>query len=49
MIDYCLNDVRLTKMLLDLVIKDEVVRDPRDSGKFFVVKGPEIKARGQIK
>lgn len=42
-IDYCLNDVRLTKMLLDQVIRDEVVRDPRDKEKFFVVKGPEIK------
>jgi hypothetical protein len=39
-IDYCLNDVALTKRLLDLVIHSGQILDPRDPSAILNVKGP---------
>jgi len=40
-VDYCLNDVYLTKRLFDEVLKDGWVNDPRDSEKMLFLKGPD--------
>lgn len=39
-IDYCLNDVRLTRMLFERVFIDENIRDPRDSSLVIQVAYP---------
>ena len=41
-IDYCLNDVRLTKQLLDQVMRSGYVRDPRNPGRVLRVNKPQI-------
>jgi len=38
-IDYCLNDVYLTKMLLDHIHSHEWIKDPRDATKKLCVRG----------
>lgn len=39
-IDYCLNDIFLTKMLLDLVISNGAICDPRNTGSLIKVANP---------
>lgn len=39
-IDYCLNDVRLTKALFDRVKQTGGLRDPRDPSKFLEMRKP---------
>lgn len=39
-IDYCLNDVRLTKALVDLVMAQGCLRDPRDPSRIIEVARP---------
>jgi hypothetical protein len=41
-IDYCLNDVKLTKGLFDAVLRGYVLRDPRNPGKFLTMRKPII-------
>lgn len=41
-IDYCLNDVMLTKRILDLVIADGCIKDPRVPAKQLFVDKPDI-------
>lgn len=36
-IDYCLNDVTLTKKLFDLVLKNEFIKNPKDPSKTFIL------------
>lgn len=40
-IDYCLNDVRLTKALVDIVIAHGFILDPRDGKQFIEVGAPK--------
>lgn len=42
-IDYCLHDIFLTKMLLDLVIAEGEIFDPRDNNKTIKVGSPFAK------
>lgn len=39
-VDYCLNDIRLTKQLLDQIIAHGYIRDPRDPGRIIEVARP---------
>jgi hypothetical protein len=39
-IDYCLNDVRLTKVLFDRVKQNGGLRDPRDPSEFLEMRKP---------
>lgn len=41
-IDYCLNDVKLTKDLLDLIMLNSRINDPRNPDKYLFVKPPGI-------
>lgn len=40
-IDYCLNDVKLTKRLFDRILETGGLRDPREPGRFMEMKRPE--------
>lgn len=40
-IDYCLNDVKLTKQLLDLIIERGEIIDPRNHNKTIKVRKPK--------
>lgn len=39
-IDYCINDVKLTKTLLDHVIQTEKILDPRNSTETLIIRPP---------
>jgi len=39
-IDYCLNDVKLTKALLEYIIRYGRIKSPKDEGKIIEVKRP---------
>lgn len=41
-IDYCLEDVRLTRLLLERIMVSGVVRDPRDQDKTLMVRRPRF-------
>ncbi len=45
-IDYCINDVRLTKMLVDRVIDQGFIRDPRDAERIITVGAPGTPVEG---
>lgn len=44
-IDYCLNDVRLTKQLLDLIITDGAINSPVNYGQKIHIDWPVIASR----
>lgn len=39
-IDYCLQDVKLTKMCFDRVVSNGGLRDPRDASRFLAMRKP---------
>lgn len=39
-IDYCLNDVRMTKLLLDRILSCGCIRDPRNSAAVLEIRRP---------
>lgn len=39
-VDYCLNDVRLTKQLMDQILSHGYIRDPRDPARVLEIKSP---------
>jgi hypothetical protein len=46
-IDYCLNDIRLTKMILDQVVEVGKVWDPRDGQREIEVRKPGADGPGE--
>lgn len=42
LVDYCLNDVRLTKQALDEIMRSGQLRDPRDPSKLLILSKPNI-------
>ena len=39
-IDYCVNDVKLTKQLFDMVLAKTPIKSPKDSGKMLTLRVP---------
>jgi len=42
LVDYCLNDVRLTKRLFDHILENGYIVNPRDTGRIIRVKRPRL-------
>lgn len=40
LVDYCLNDVRLTKLLFDKIVTKRFLVDPKDTGNSMVLRKP---------